>query len=143
MAFDTDGVLDELKTLLLTVTGVTNVQEGVPERVPNKKVVCWITLGGQPVTDKAGGLARRSARFFVWFGYRLDGAEATAERNLGAALDDFLGKAYAARKTRLNGKVENLVIDPSIADDPLYADTSGQEYRRYPVLLIAEQEANV
>lgn len=141
MAFDTGAVLSRIVTLL-TNAGVQQVYTGAPESL-SKRVSAYVAVVGQQVSDKPAGVLRREARYFVGLGYRVSGAEATAETDLATFLDAFLTAFYADRETRLNGTCTNCWLDLSLADDPQYQVTAGQEFRLYPFIVIAVQQQNV
>ena len=141
MAFDTPAVLNAVVTLVQGLTGMQSVTKGVPESLPTR-VAAYVTVGPQPENDRtAGGLLRKEGRIRVTFGYRVSGAEATAESDLAAMIDRFMVAYYAARRTNLSGTVTSLGnLDHSVANTAEYEAIAGQEYRRYPVDIPFTQE---
>jgi hypothetical protein len=96
MAWNTAAQLTSLHSLVAGLAGVQSVKDGVPESLANQ-VCAYITLGGQRVFDKAGGLASADCNYRVTFGYRVAGAEASAEATLAAVIDAFKTAFLAAR----------------------------------------------
>lgn len=141
MSFNTLAPLTEIRTLL-TAAGVQQVHTGVPESL-GFRVSAYVALAGQRIVDKAGRLLQRETHYFVGIGYRVKGAEATAEQDLAALLDAFITQFYAARATGLNGTAENCALDLSLADNPSYQVLAGQEIRVYPLIVTATQQQTV
>ncbi len=142
MAWNTATQLAALKTLVEGLPGIGTVYIGVPESL-STRVCAYITMGGQETDDKrGGGLVECRPRYRVTFGYRVAGAEATAEIALADIVDAFKTAFYADRKdptTVLRGQG----LDLSAGEAPQYQTIAGMEFREYPVVVIAKQEANV
>lgn len=138
MALNTLAVATALQAKLVALSGVGAVQIGVPEST-DKRVSAYITIGSQPNVRKATGLVRREARYFVNFCYRVDKAETTAETTLMGLVDAFLTALYADLK--LGGACNSLEIDTGLADTPDYQMRAGKEYREYPIIVTAAQDA--
>jgi len=141
MALNTSSALEAIVDLLEGISGLNAVQKGAPESY-SKSVTAHVTVGGQRVVDKAGGLIQREARYFIAFAYRVQGAEATAETALAGIIDSFITAFYADRT--LGGTVNaNTLLDMSGADEPDYRPVAGQEVRIFPVVVVTTQQANV
>jgi hypothetical protein len=139
--FDILAVYDELVTLLNSLTGMQKVYEGVPEAF-GRSVTAYIAITGQDISDRATGLLRLESSYFIGLGYKTKGAERDAERNLGEALKDFIYKFYALRRTKCNGKADDIRLNMSVASAPEYQVVAGQEYRVYPIIVTAVQTDN-
>lgn len=140
MAFNTRGVLTEVATLVSGLTGMQTVYTGVPESLATR-VSAYVTVGPQPEEDKHGaGALSKSGRIRVVFGYRVAGAEATAEQDLADMIDRFQVAYYAARRTNLTNTVDSLGnLDHTAASEPEYQAIAGQEFRRYPIDIVFRQ----
>lgn len=137
MALDSVAILEQLQTTLQAVitaeAGLANaVTIGVPESPP-AKIFGYVTLGSQSTERAATGIFERTTRIMVMLGYRVNGAEATAERDLSAVVDAFVTAIYA--DLSLGGAVQSATVDSSAADDPDYQLRVGQEYREYPMIV--------
>jgi hypothetical protein len=141
MAFDSTSPLTALAALLTGLSGVQAVHTGVPESL-GARVSAYVTLAAQRVQDKAAsGLLQREADYFVGIGYRVAGAEATAEADLAALLDAFIAAVYADRT--LSGTVASAGLDLTLANSPQYQAVAGVEFRVYPVIVHTTQRATV
>jgi hypothetical protein len=147
MAFHTKAALDALIVMLEAIPGVQRVYRGVPESLANT-VSVYVALAGQPlIPDKATQLLHRDAQFLVVFGYRVQGAEATAENVIADAIDAFVSQFYADRSSgaglfaAATTDVISGDLDLTLAASPEYQISAGQEYRRYPLLVSAGQLA--
>lgn len=140
MPFNTVQPLDRL-AVLLTNAGAQNVKKGVPEAYSHK-VSAFVTFVGQEIVDKAGGLLQREARYYVEIGYKVKGAEDTAEVSLAAIVDSFITGFYADRKTGLAGTAESCSLDLTVSDRPEYTPVAGSEFRVYPLVVTAVQQQN-
>lgn len=138
MAFSNSAVLTQLNSTLAALSGMGVSQIGAPESV-GPRVSAYVTLGSQSVSRIAGGLVQRESRFFCMFAYRLDGAEATAETTLAAAVDAFM-QAIQDDLT-LGDNVETTEVSSHAADEPDYQLRAGKEYREYPVMITATQRS--
>lgn len=136
MAFDSKAPLNRLITVLTSLPGIQAVYKGVPESIGNK-VCAYVTLGGQRSFDKSSGLRQREMRYRITLAYRVAGAEADAEDKVAELLDALESALYADRT--LNGTVESLEADFSMADEPRYAPVAGVEYREYPIVVTVKQ----
>jgi len=147
LSFTTSAPLTALATMLGSVTGIQDVRTGVPESLSNR-VSAYVTVSGQRIIDKASGLLQREADYFIEIGYRVQGAEATAETTVAAALDDFVADFYAARKNgtglflEATTQVKSGSLDLSLASSPEYRILAGQEYRLQPIVVTVVQYAN-
>ena len=139
MGLNTAGPLNQLKTLVESITGIQDVYIGVPENLP-KRASAYIALGSQPILLKATGVAQRDARYQVTFGYRVGGAEAAAELTIAGWLDAFLQELLD--DLTLAGTCEGLDFDTSLADAPGYEKFAGLENRLYPVVVACRQRTN-
>lgn len=141
MALDLVTPMSNLVTILGSVSGLQAVQKGAPESYTNR-VMAHVSLGAGRTVDKAGGLIQHEQNYFIGFGYRVQGAEATAEDVLAAAVASFIAAFYAERKTS-GSMFASAVLDLSMADEPQYQPVAGQEVRIYPVVVVTTQQANV
>lgn len=139
MALNTQAVADALVAVLSGLSGIGAVQIGVPEST-SPRVSAYVTMGSQPNERKATGLVRRNARYFVLFAYRVDKAETKAETTLMGLVDAFLAALYA--DLTLGGACKSIEIDTGLADTPDYQLRADKEYREYPVIVTAAQDAN-
>jgi len=138
MALNTLAIANAIVVKLQALSGIGTVQIGVPEST-NYRVSAYVTMASQPNVRKATGLVRREARFFVNFCYRVDKAETTAETTLMGLVDAFLTALYADLK--LGGACNSLEIDTGLADTPDYQLRADKEFREYPIILTAAQDA--
>ncbi len=148
MAFRTKAALDALITMVGSIPGVQTVYRGAPESMTNT-VSAYVALGGQPIrADRATQLLERQTQFLVVFGYRVKGAEATAENVLSDIVDAFVARFYTDRASGAGlfasaaTDVETGELDLTLSSSPEYQVSAGQEYRRYPLLVSATQLAN-
>jgi len=137
MALNSVAILEQLKTTLQAVItaeqGIADaVTIGVPE-TPPAKLFGYVTLGSQSTERAATALFERTTRIMVMLGYRVNGAEATAERDLAELVDAFVAAIYT--DLSLGGAVLSATVDSSAADDPDYQLRVGQEYREYPMIV--------
>lgn len=148
MSFTTSAPLTALQAMEAATTGVQAAQIGAPESF-STRVSAYVTVAGQRIIDKAGGLLQREADYFCAFGYRVAGAEATAETTLAAAVDSFVAAFYAARAARTGlfavatTQVLSGTLDLSLASAPEYRTVAGQEYRILPFLVTVTQQATI
>jgi hypothetical protein len=139
MSFNTLAPAQRLLAILGGLSGLHGAQIGAPEKV-DSRVTAYISMGSQQPTRKAQGLVQRQGRYFVMFAYRVDGNEGAAETTLMGLVDAFLMALYA--DLTLAGTCKSIEIDIGLADEPYYRLTNGQEYREYPVVIAATQQAN-
>lgn len=146
MSLNALAPLDALVTMVTAISGVQTVFRGAPESLPTR-VSAYVTLGGHTIdSDEFHGL-ERVARYLVVFGYRVMGAESTAEATIAAAVDAFEVAFFAARLAgtglfaTATTQVEDGGLDVSGADSPEYAVYAGQEYRLYPLLVTVSQRS--
>lgn len=143
MALDTAAFLDRVVTLLQSAAGVQNVNKGAPESWSNV-VTVYAAVGAQRIIDKtSGGNLQRQSDVYVEFGYRVAGAEATAEDTLADYLDSFITGFYTDRKTHFTGVAESGWLDLSLAGSPDYVRVAGKETRTYPLIATAVQQVTV
>lgn len=142
MALNTLAVLDAVASLVTGLTGMQSVTKGVPESLPTR-VSAYVTVGPQQEREKAvGGLVQLDGRIRVTLGYRVSGAEATAEQDLAQMISRFQTAYYSARRTNLSSAVESLGnLDHSPNDAAEYQTIAGQEYRRYAIDVPFSQSA--
>jgi hypothetical protein len=135
MPYNTKAPAQRLLTMIQGL-GVSSVQLGVPESW-NTTLCAYIGLGSQVVVRKATKVTGRDARYFVCFGYRVDGAETTAEQALMDLVDAFLAALYA--DLTLAGTCEGMEVDTGLADAPEYKIYTGKEFREYPIIVTCRQ----
>lgn len=139
--FNTPALLDAIVAVVQGLSGMQGtVSTGVPESLPTR-VSAFVTVGDLTPRRKATQLLQREARFRVTLGYRVRGAEATAERDLAALVDRFTTALYA--DPTLGGVATRADLDLAAADSPEYAPIAGQEYRLYPMTVMAAQQQTV
>jgi hypothetical protein len=137
MAFDSAQVLQAIKALAESIPAVGSVSIGQPENLP-RRVTAWVELGPQPVVDRTtGGLMQRDGEYLLVIAYRVKGAEANAELDLAATLDELTRAFYADRT--LGGVGTNGSLDFGLAGTGDYQPIVGQEWRIYPVLVRISQ----
>jgi hypothetical protein len=141
MTWDTRSVLNKLFDYLVELPMLFEVKKGVPESF-EAGVVGYITVAGQVITQKAGPkILQRKARYMIVFAYRVDDASADAEDTMGQAMDALLVKIYA--DLTLGGTALNAEVDMTLVDAPEYRAYAGQDYRVYPVVVVATQQQGV
>jgi hypothetical protein len=142
MALNLPAFYTEVIALLTAATGVQNVARGAPESWSNV-VTVYASIAGQRMDPTApAGVIWRWSDIWVEFGYRVKGAEATAENTLAAYVDSVTTGFYAARNTRFNSTVDDARIDLALASTPDYLRVAAQEIRTYPLLISGKQSAN-
>lgn len=147
MSLAARAALDALVTMVGGIAGVQATYKGAPESLSNR-VSAYVALGAQPQGQKAGGLLERNGEMLVVFGYRVKGAEATAEETLADFIDAFTTQFYADRKNgaglfdSATTQVQTGELDMTLARSPEYMALAGQEYRLFPIIVTATQRAN-
>lgn len=134
MALNSGAVLDAVKALLESVTGIQDVRFGWPAS-PTPQLTAWIMGAGRGDgrdSRATGGLVRRELHLVVWVGYAIGSAPSAVERALMEAIDEVEEKAYAARATALSGSCESVRFDFTLADNPDYLTMGGAERRVWP-----------
>ena len=125
-----------LAAVLALASGVPGVQSawvGAPEALPTR-VVASVTAGGfEPVVKTVGGVSLVRLRYRVPFGYRVMGAEDTAETTMIAAALAFAAAVEDDRT--LGATCDQARLDATVADSPPYALVAGDEFRLYPVVV--------
>lgn len=140
MALAPAAALDALAALVGGLEGVGDVYVGVPESLPTQ-TSAYVALVDAAADERvAGGVLRVTLTLAVVFGYRVDGAEADAER----VVADLAGAFWLAffNNRTLGGTLRAGRPAPSLAAGPEYAIVAGQELRRLPLAIMGEQEAN-
>lgn len=141
MAINTETVFDAVKARVVALAGMQHVYEGVPESLGNQ-VVAYLTVGAQTMAGiRAGGHQTWEQRFRVTFGYRVAGAEPTAERKVAQFIDALRKSIMDDRK--MGGAVDSAEVDLSLADGPEYESAAAQEFRRYPVVVVTRQSETI
>lgn len=135
--FDTAGPLQALYDLLVTLSGLQKVYIGAPESFSNQ-VSAYVAVAGQRIIRKNSGCLQREARYLIVLGYRVKGAEATAETTIGTLIDALISALYL--DLTLGGWSLSLDIDATQADTPQYELAAGQEYRRWPLVVTVTQQ---
>jgi hypothetical protein len=139
VALDPSDALDALAALVGGLAGVTTVYVGVPESL-GPRVSAYVALADAAADDKATGLLRVTLTLLVVFGYRVDGAEADAERVVADLAGAFWAAYYADRN--LGGKLVEGRPAPSVSAGPEYTIVAGQEFRRLPLAIMGAQLAS-
>lgn len=141
MAWQTKAVLNALVTMvqgLSTMQGTVN--KGVPESFPTL-VSGYVAAGLPEVRRGTSGRREMDSRFFVGFGYAIEGAEQDAEDKLCDTVDAFC-RAFESSPF-LGGLLEQpRMVDPGAAT-PEYAIVVGQEFRHVQFLIMGVQVENV
>jgi hypothetical protein len=135
--FQTKAVLTKLVAIVQALSGMQGtVGKGVPEALATR-VSAYVTVAGQAYSLKVAQKAQKEGRWVVVFGYRVKGAEATAEDSLADLIDAFV-TAILADMT-LGGLVGRVDLDFGGVGDALYSTISGSEFRLYPIGVVATQ----
>ncbi len=142
---DPTAAIARLVTVLDGLSGMQSVFTGAPESL-DSRVNAYVTLDRWLAPDKAtSGLLQHEIDVLVTFGYRVAGAEATAETTLAGLVGAFVTAMLTERVSRLNGTVSSVSLpDFSRATEPQYAVVAGTEFRLYPgIVRLTIQEAFV
>jgi hypothetical protein len=141
MAFDREAAINAMVTLVGTITGMQSVRKGVPETFATT-ASAYVAHGGNRWMPDATQVYRAERSLIVGFGYRVSGAETTAEQKVGQFADEFERKilqnrvgSVGAVTALLNGSVEHMEPAESLGDDPEYRAMVGQEWRLLPYLV--------
>jgi len=136
--FDAVAPLRYLEALCAAIPGVQYAQIGAPLARPWAVMVA-VTMGGFAVAPRVvGALAERVQRYYVAVWYRVLGAEADAEQQLGAVVNRIVEALYD--DMTLGETCRSIrEIDGTAADLADYAQQAGQEYRVYPLVVHVAQ----
>ena len=140
MAFDSTSPLLALQSLCMALPGVQSVYVGVPKNF-GTAVGVYITVGAQLIEDKANQLLQRRSRYLLTFGYATGGNVQAAELALAASADALILALYPLRD-QSGHPLRNCELDLSLNDTAEYQTYTGQEYRRFPVVVTVIQQAN-
>lgn len=143
--FDAAAPMAALKTLLEAVSPIQTVYVGTPESGA-RRVIAYIAFLGPAVSAKAAnGLMQATLRLFVGIGYRVDGAEQTAEQNMAAAVIEFAREFYANRnsQTLLGGSVNSMELSFPQTTEPLYLQLANQTFRVTPAIAEVTQQETI
>jgi hypothetical protein len=137
MPWNTPGVLTAVQAILTGIPGLNQVYKGVPESI-GRRVVAVVAIGGQRIEYDAMRVLERQVGVYVEFAYRVAETDTdVAEDTLAGFLDAFLTAFYADQT--LAGTCEWSDLDFSLANDPNYRPTAGQEFRVFPFAVWARQ----
>lgn len=136
VTIDTKAPLDRIISVLegvdMLAAGLQRVYRGVPESIANQ-VSAYVYFMPDEKNDKNAGTLELAANYGLTFGYRVQGAEATAENVLCAVFDKWFEVFYTTeRPGRLNGTCRTCELDFSRARDDLYKQVAAQEFRLIP-----------
>jgi hypothetical protein len=138
MAWDVQGPLTYLTTLIDGLTSMSGtVSQGEPES-PDSRVAAMVSVGGFDLQHKTTGSLQRVQRYWVEFYRRVGGDEAAAEADIADLVDEFC-QAWQGDLT-LGGTALNTTLDGNYADQPDYRLMRGPEFRVYPLLITATQQ---
>ena len=138
--FATKTALTTLAALVASVTGIAEVDTGVPLKL-GKQASAYVALAGQNVSDTTTGLLVREARYWVVFAYRTDGDVSTAEQQVADWIDGFTTAFYRDRTLGTEAQHDRWTasLDAQAAEHPAYAPFAGQEVRLYPLVITVTQ----
>lgn len=141
MGFDAPAALNAVKAFSEGATGFT-ISMGTPENLA-RRAAGYVTLGpAQPGDVAAGGLIERRVECHLVLGYRVKGAEATAELDIAAAVDAFTVAFYASDRS-LGGAGESAELDFGLVGSAEYEQIAGQEFRLYPIVVRVKQRQSM
>lgn len=141
MTFDASGALEAVRVLAAGSTNFT-LGVGTPENL-GRRAAGYVTLGSaQPADRAAGGLIERTVDCHLVLGYRVKGAEETAELDMAAAVDAFTLAFYASDRT-LGGAGTSAEIDFGLVGGAEYERIAGQEFRLYPIVVSVKQRQSM
>lgn len=128
-----DRIITVLQSAEMVTAGLQRVYKGVPESLANQ-VSAYLFLGPMDVRDKVAGLLELDITYYLSIGYRVAGAEATAENVLSAVIDKFIEIFYnTERPGRLNNTCRTCNLDFSRVGRGAYDQVAAQEFRIYPM----------
>jgi hypothetical protein len=138
MAFATKSGLNALIALVQTIPTVQGtVNKGVPESFPTL-VSAYVAVGFPNLVRELSSYGKRlDMRWFVGFGYAIEGAEEDAEDDLADTIDAFC-RAIEADPTIDGAFVTIRMLDPGQVA-PEYQTVVGQEYRHIRFILESQQ----
>lgn len=141
MTLDARGAIQAVQTFAAGSTGFV-IAMGTPEGL-GRQAAGYVTLGSaQPIDRAAGGLIERMVECHIVFGYRVKGAEETAELAVADAVDDFTLAFYASDR-KLGGVGESAEIDFGLVGSAEYEQIAGQEFRLYPIVVRVKQRQSM
>ncbi|HXI17969.1 MAG TPA: hypothetical protein VNM48_16525 [Chloroflexota bacterium] len=130
-----------LQSAPLTAAGLQNVKTGSPEGFTHRVSAYVAALPGSPAPAASGGLMSREVRYFIGIGYRVQGAEATAETTLCAVVDAFHRAFHTTYPSRdLGGVIDNGRFEERPERSPVYQRLAVQEFRIVPLVLVGTQQ---
>lgn len=141
MTFQAREALEAVRSLAAGSTSFT-ISTGTPENL-GRAAAGYVTLGpAQPVDRAAGGLIERTVDCHIVFGYRVKGAEETAELAVADAVDEFTLAFYASDRT-LSGVGTSAELDFGLVGSAEYEQIAGQEFRLYPIVVKVKQRQSM
>ena len=141
MAFQAREALEAVRALAAGSTGFA-IATGTPEGL-SRAAAGYVTLGpAQPIDRAAGGLIERTVDCHIVFGYRVKGAEDTAELSIADAVDAFTLAFYASDR-KLDGTGESAELDFGLVGSAEYEQIAGQEFRLYPIVVRVKQRQSM
>lgn len=127
----------------MVAAGLQKVYRGTPESLSNQ-VSAYTFFMPDEKTDKAAGLIELTANYGLTFGFRVQGAEATAENGLIAVFAKFYEVFFTTeRPGRLNGTCRTCDWDFSRAREDLYKNVAAQEYRLLPTTVTVTLQSSL
>jgi hypothetical protein len=135
--FDTIGPFNFIVTLVKGMQGMQYTTKGVPLALPNI-ASAYITLAGQRIYWKATELLQKDQRYLITFGYTVSNQPDIAEDRMVALIDQFVNLIY--RDPTMGGLVNTVELEFNLADEPQYQGLAGQSVRRYPVVVLTQQQ---
>ncbi len=141
MTFQARATMTAVREFAAGATGIT-IAIGGPERL-TQRAAGYMGLGNaQPRHILSHGLLERWLEFHVVFGYRVRGAEETAELDTCDAVDALTIAFYSSDQT-FGGLGETAELDLSLVGGAEYERIAGLEYRLYPIVVRVKQRHNV
>jgi hypothetical protein len=134
-----------LTALVALVQGIGTVQgtvnRGVLASFPTM-VSAYVAVGLPAVLrETTSGGRRMDSRYFVGFGYAIEGAEDAAEDDLADTIDEFV-REFEADPMLDGAFVQARIVDPGQVS-PSYATVVGQEFRHVVFTIEAQQRETI
>jgi hypothetical protein len=142
MAFATKSGLTALVALVQGISTIQGtVNRGTPESFPTL-VSAYVAVGlPNLVRETSSGGRRLDGRYFIGFGYAVEGSEQDAEDDLADTIDEFI------RELEADPTVGGVLAQAHLADPgpttPDYATVVGQEYRHVRFTLETQQRETI
>ena len=129
---NTNAAFLALVALVQNLVGMQGtVYQGVPESFAGN-VSAYVAIGDLRVTDRTtGNYLEFEQDFLIVFGYRVRGAEQTAEQKVAEFKDKFVRALFHDRT--LGDVVNKVTLISGLAGSPQYLAFAGSETRLYPM----------